>query len=1024
MSTTTIVSNSATILQESGRMVLTILSSNTAAGVLAEKTQQALDAIDSAADTAMFTAGMYPDTATGLINTVDGDYFSIPSPEADEFSILYQNVSGSAVEKKRFGTAAMSQAAINAAAVAEAAADFAFDTVQGIADVAIYNTKAEANAAASGLADQALVMVLVDESLAGIKSLYRKESGSLVFKQELLTKDVVDAAVVDAEAAKTAAESARDAAFINADVYADTTAGLAAVADGEQFQVVSGSEIIRYTRTNSTTATEVARYPSAAYIWYMESAKRAASIGKNRFNPSDHNVAAGYAINSATGALTATAGFNATGYIPVTAGATYTMSVGRSYAWYNGNRTFISGGAGTGLAQTVTAPAGAVYFRTGVSDSTLSTFQFESGSSSTAYKAYTEEPALQGDVVTTNSILRLAVTPERASFISAGKNKFNKDAATIGQYITSAGVMSANATYDLSDYIEVVVGASYKSSHNIRFSCYYDANMNVVAGGITADTTTFTVPVGVTFVRVSMYHANLAAFQLEAGTTATAYESFRWVNELTAPVADGSIDSDALAAGAVTPTKSTFFNASRNLFDKSAALLGYYLSNAGSLAASAAYEVSDYIPITPGSTYYLSPSDGVRFTCYFDAALNVVAGGSSTANVPSFTAPVGAVWVRITIFQTAHDTFQFELGSKTGFMPFGPRLKTELLAAPEMVIPPYVFGVQGRECNVYLDNLHIADASDYLHDVTSESSVGQHQSERWTWTPAAALASGALTVAAHEKLSGTLLTTKTAQLRAAASSAGTGTTKKVLVIGDSLVNAGTITQTLIDIAAGDVMGVTMLGTRGTGPNYHEGRGGWTISNYTSNYSDGTYGANPFWIGGAVNVPQYLIDNSVATPDWVFIHLGINDVFSQTTDSGASAAADAAFTNLDTLITSIKAAGAGVKVGLMLPSPPSSDEDAFGFSYATGQTKWRFKRNILIWARQLIAKYSGQEASRIYVVPTNTALDTVNNMSRAASAPVNSRSSVNVARQNNGVHPAASGYQQIGDALWAFLKYYA
>lgn len=65
-------------------------------------------------------------------------------------------------------------------------------------------------------------------------------------------------------AAKNLAETARDAAFINADVYASTATGLAAVADGEQFQVVSGSEIIRYTRTNATTATEVARYPAAA----------------------------------------------------------------------------------------------------------------------------------------------------------------------------------------------------------------------------------------------------------------------------------------------------------------------------------------------------------------------------------------------------------------------------------------------------------------------------------------------------------------------------------------------------------------------------------------------------------------------------------------------------------------------------------------------------------------------------------------------------------------------------------------
>lgn len=76
---------------------------------------------------------------------------------------------------------------------------------------------------------------------------------------------------------------------------------------------------------------------------------------------------------------------------------------------------------------------------------------------------------------------------------------------------------------------------------------------------------------------------------------------------------------------------------------------------------------------------------------------------------------------------------------------------------------------------------------------------------------------------------------------------------------------------------------------------------------------------------------------------------------------------------------------------------------------------------MLWTKELIARYSGQEASRIYLVPTNTALDTENGYPLAASAPVNSRSSVMVQRQNNGVHPDTSGYQQIGDALWAFLK---
>ena len=64
-------------------------------------------------------------------------------------------------------------------------------------------------------------------------------------------------------AAQNAAEAARDAAFANADVYADIATGRAAVADGEQFMVVSGDTIIRYRRDSSTAQTEMASYPLA-----------------------------------------------------------------------------------------------------------------------------------------------------------------------------------------------------------------------------------------------------------------------------------------------------------------------------------------------------------------------------------------------------------------------------------------------------------------------------------------------------------------------------------------------------------------------------------------------------------------------------------------------------------------------------------------------------------------------------------------------------------------------------------------
>lgn len=428
-------------------------------------------------------------------------------------------------------------------------------------------------------------------------------------------------------------------------------------------------------------------------------------------------------------------------------------------------------------------------------------------------------------------------------------------------------------------------------------------------------------------------------------------------------------------------------------------------------------------------------------------------------------------------------------------------LQTELssaIPAPEVITPPAVFGVQGQECNIYFDNLFLDDAADYNINFDSSGSVGSQQNERWTWTPSGAVTTGNATISVHDKRTGTLLVSKTIAQRAAALTAGSGTTKKVVFIGDSLVNAGTITQTLLEIADPDAMDVTLIGTRGSGLNKHEGRGGFTVDDYTTvgrtyyqfdvsgvtvapainsteyshngsvyrvqeiNLSGGTgtlvcsvtsggaplstgtltkasgagdssinfsvstaVSGNPFWISGALNFPQWLTNNSFDIPDWVFIQLGTNDNFSSISDAAANSFANGAFTKLDNLITSIKAAGAGVKVGIVLPPPPSAEQNAFGANYTTGQPRWRVKRNYLIWVRQMIAKYLGQEASRIYLVPSNVNLDTVNNYPVAAAAPVNSRNTaVTVVRQNNSVHPFTPGYQQISDAVWAFLKYYA
>lgn len=77
-----------------------------------------------------------------------------------------------------------------------------------------------------------------------------------------------DASLVEMQLVVDQAEVARDAATVNAGVYVSVAAGLAAVADGVQFQVVSGDgmEINRYRRDAGPVAVLVATYPSALAI--------------------------------------------------------------------------------------------------------------------------------------------------------------------------------------------------------------------------------------------------------------------------------------------------------------------------------------------------------------------------------------------------------------------------------------------------------------------------------------------------------------------------------------------------------------------------------------------------------------------------------------------------------------------------------------------------------------------------------------------------------------------------------------
>lgn len=335
--------------------------------------------------------------------------------------------------------------------------------------------------------------------------------------------------------------------------------------------------------------------------------------------------------------------------------------------------------------------------------------------------------------------------------------------------------------------------------------------------------------------------------------------------------------------------------------------------------------------------------------------------------------------------------------------------------AIEIIASNDMYGVDGFESSLYFDNLVYQRFNDYLWDVVC--SRGHHQDERFVVDNDAPGVYN-LTVTAHNPESHAQVGEKAMTLRIADPVAGAGKNPKCLFIGDSTTAGGIYTGELVNLFSADgSMDATLIGTisgSGTGNN-HEGRGGWKVETY---YTDEN---SPFVFNGNFSFTQYMSGNGFSGVDWVFFHLGINDVFGQSSDSGVDSITEVAMQRLQLMIDSIRGYDASIKIGMMVTIPPSAQQDAFGANYSANQTQWRYKRNIMLWAKALIDAFEGKQAEDIYMVPVNLNLDTEHNMAQSV-VPANSRTNKTVVRQANGLHPSSEGYYQMADAIYYFLKY--
>ena len=204
--------------------------------------------------------------------------------------------------------------------------------------------------------------------------------------------------------------------------------------------------------------------------------------------------------------------------------------------------------------------------------------------------------------------------------------------------------------------------------------------------------------------------------------------------------------------------------------------------------------------------------------------------------------------------------------------------------------------------------------------------------------------------------------------------------------------------------------MTLYGTRSTTANdsddnsrtvNHEGRAGWSTSNYINNASYGGV-ANPFYNSG-FDFSYYMANNSSFNDVTdVFILLGTNDGLGTGVETRYKAICD-----------SIKNYNSSIRVHCMLPIPPI--KSGYGFGVRNYENYITFKDYIFATSGKYISLYDGTNGYTI--VPVNVNVNCWWDFPRTE-VEANSRNPELIEVGNDNVHPSKYGYYRFADVIYA------
>lgn len=463
-----------------------------------------------------------------------------------------------------------------------------------------------------------------------------------------------------------------------------------------------------------------------------------------------------------------------------------------------------------------------------------------------------------------------------------------------------------------------------------------------------------------------------------------------------------------------------------------------YINTQGQLADYNGWTASQKMEIEAGTTYKVVAlvngewvNAGSIWYALYDANGTMTHRGISTSNVmidtQSGDATLAVSWDTNTIGTTPMGV-PSDFTPTTYIEPDGWQkvtLSETTAFTTEMVLPSKLAFLQDKQFDIMVNNILYRGSSKNVgfKQVGSSTLYATPYEDRYRIKQPSAVNNGMATFrlqlqneCAYDKQPADQsdILSKSIQYVAVAKTQGSGTTKKVMFIGDSITANGIYPNEVVSLFSNDPMGVELIGTLGQSAK-HEGRGGWSAKDYCTKDSYSTY-TNAFWNSttGKFDFSYYMSNNNFSGVDYVFILLGINDVYTATKPLNA-ARYDEIISYYNEMITSIRAYDSNIKIFIGLPIMPANS--AFSNSYNHEIVK--AERLGLI--QRLIQEYDNRESEGFVVVPVYCVVDTERDFP-TESRPICARDSSTEEYVTDETHPKTQGYYKIADVMYTYIKY--